>query len=45
MNEEAIKISLAKIESWMKMTCEGCSMPEVINPLLNEIKKQLNSEK
>ena len=45
MNEEAIKKSLAKIESWMKMTCEGCSMPEVINPIINEIKKQLSTDK
>lgn len=45
MNEEAIKNTLAKIEAWMMMTCEGCSMPEVINPLINEIKKTLESEK
>jgi hypothetical protein len=44
MNEEAIKNTLAKIETWMKMTCEGCSMPEVINPLIAEIKKLLEND-
>lgn len=44
MNEQEIKNTLIKIESCMKMTCEGCSMPEIINPLIAEIKKLLNSE-
>jgi hypothetical protein len=44
MNEQEIKNTLAKIESWMMMTCEGCSMPEVINPLIDKIKKLLDNE-
>ena len=44
MNEEKIKNILAKIESWMMMTCEGCAMPEKLNPLIDEIKKILYSE-
>ena len=44
MNEQEIKNTLAKLESWMMMTCEGCAMPEIINPLVDEIKKLLDSE-
>jgi len=44
MNEQEIKNTLVKLESCMKMTCEGCGMPEIINPLIDEIKKLLNSE-
>lgn len=44
MNEEKIMSILAKIESWMMMTCDGCAMPEKLNPLLEEIKKLLNNE-
>lgn len=44
MNEQKIKNTLAKIERWMMMTCEGCAMNEKINPLLDEIKKLLDSE-
>jgi|GEM_PF-4013663 len=36
--------TLAKIESWMRMTCEGCAMNEKINPLIDDIKKILDSE-
>ncbi len=44
MNEQEIKNTLAKIESLMMMTCEGCSMPEMIKPLIDKIKKLLDSE-
>ncbi|HWP96956.1 MAG TPA: hypothetical protein VN426_08895 [Syntrophomonadaceae bacterium] len=44
MNEQKIKNILTKIESWMMMTCEGCAMPEKLNPLIDEIKKLLDSE-
>jgi hypothetical protein len=44
MNEQEIKNTLEKIESWMMMTCEGCAMPEKINPLIDKIKKLLDSE-
>lgn len=44
MNELKIKNILAKIESWMMMTCEGCAMPEKLNPLIDEIKRLLDSE-
>lgn len=33
-----------KIESLMEMTCEGCAMPEKINPLIEELRKLLDSE-
>jgi len=44
MNEQKIMNTLAKIESWMRMTCEGCAMNEKINPLIDDIKKILDSE-
>ena len=44
MNEQEIKNTLAKIESLMMMTCEGCSMPEMIKPLIDKIRKLLDSE-
>jgi hypothetical protein len=44
MNEQEIKKTLAKIESYMMMTCEGCGMPKVINPLIDEIRKLLDSK-
>jgi len=44
MNEQEIKDVLAKIESWMMMTCEGCGMPKIINPLIDEIKKLLEDK-
>jgi len=44
MNELEIKNTLAKIESLMMMTCEGCSMPEMIKPLIDKIKKLLDCE-
>ena len=44
MNEQAIRNVLAKIESCMMMTCEGCAMPKIIKPLIDEIKKQLDSK-
>lgn len=42
MNEQQISKILDKMESWMKMTCEGCAMPEKLNPLIEEIRKLLN---
>jgi hypothetical protein len=44
MNEKEIKNTLEQIKSWMMMTCEGCAMPEKINPLIDKIKKQLDTD-
>jgi hypothetical protein len=44
MNEPDIERILAQIESWMMMTCESCAMPEKIKPLLEKIRKLLESE-
>lgn len=45
MDEEKIKKILDKIEQWMMMTCEGCAMPEKLNPLIEELRRLLESEK
>jgi hypothetical protein len=44
MSEQEIKNMLAKIESCMMMTCEGCAMPKIINPLIKEISKLLDDK-
>ncbi|MEN6389588.1 MAG: hypothetical protein ABFD04_04180 [Syntrophomonas sp.] len=44
MDEEKIKKILDKIEQWMMMTCEGCAMPEKLNPLIEELRKLLENE-
>jgi len=44
MNEQEIKSTLAKMESCMMMTCEGCAMPEIMKPLINKLKKLLEGE-
>lgn len=44
MSEQEIKNMLAKIESCMMMTCEGCAMPKILKPLIDEIKKQLDAK-
>ncbi|MBC7076171.1 MAG: hypothetical protein H5T98_08960 [Syntrophomonadaceae bacterium] len=44
MDEQKIKKILAKIEEWMMMTCEGCALPEKLNPLLGQIKQIIDSE-
>lgn len=44
MDEEKIKKTLAKMEQWMMMTCEGCAMPEKLNPLIEELRKLLKDE-
>lgn len=44
MDEEKIKKALAKMEQWMMMTCEGCAMPEKLNPLIEELRKLLKNE-
>ena len=43
MKTQQINRILDKMESWMKMTCEGCAMPEKLNPLIAEIRKLLES--
>jgi len=43
MKTQQINKILDKMESWMKMTCEGCAMPEKLNPLINEVRRLLNS--
>jgi|GEM_PF-2559458 len=44
MNEQEIKSTLAKMESCLMMTCEGCAMPDMMKPLINKLKKLLESE-
>lgn len=44
MDEEKLKKALAKMEQWMMMTCEGCAMPDKLNPLIEEIRKLLEIE-
>lgn len=44
MNDKEIKNTLAKIEDCMILTCEGCVMPEIINPLIDKIKELIDSE-
>lgn len=44
MDEVKIKKTLAKMEQWMMMTCDGCAMPEKLNPLIEELKKLLENE-
>lgn len=44
MNEKEIRKTLAKIESWMFMTCQGCAMPEKLIPLINEIRRLLDED-
>lgn len=41
MDEEKIHKILDRIEQWMMMTCEGCAMPEKLNPLIEELRKLL----
>ena len=43
MNEQQIGRILDKIQSWMMMTCEGCAMPEKLNPLIEEIRKLIHN--
>lgn len=44
MNQQEIENVLVKIESCMKMTCDSCGMPEMLNPLIDKLKKMLDSE-
>lgn len=44
MKEQDIERILKQIESWMMMTCESCAMPDKIRPLLEKIRKILESE-
>jgi len=44
VDEQKIKKTLAKMEQWMMMTCEGCAMPEKLNPLIEELKQLLENE-
>lgn len=44
MKEQDIERVLKQIESWMMMTCESCAMPDKIRPLLEKIRKILESE-
>ena len=43
MKKQQINKILDKMESWMKMTCEGCAMPEKLNPLIDEVRRLLDS--
>lgn len=44
VKEQDIERILKQIESWMMMTCESCAMPDKIKPLLERIRKILESE-
>jgi len=44
VKEQDIERVLKQIESWMMMTCESCAMPDKIRPLLEKIRKILESE-
>lgn len=44
VDEQKIKKTLAQMQQWMMMTCEGCAMPEKLNPLIDELRKLIENE-